>query len=243
MQPSTSSSSTGSKRARETTSAPTEPSQRKKKKKKRSPYLETLSVRDQPIDRVHWIETAALFGTPEQLAASLTNQVGAEVLYEVQEDCFRLDLLALDQHLAAAKWPTTSSPQAETLRMKRRNLVREVFPSKPGPGLVLDGFLITSIPNVDRGLASYDYYGRHISILALRKLMLDWPDCPLEIKQASGGFHPRPAGELECLVVAHFCQTFFNTFGRIPIPPPHLPHISTTRSAPKSLASLSLTAS
>lgn len=113
-------------------------------------------------------------------------------------------------------------------------------PKVGGFGLVLDGFIVSQIPNVDRGLVAYDYFGRQPAVRALRDLMVSWKGCPEAVRTAPLGFHQRQADELEALVVPSYCQLFFNTFGRMPVPPPRLPYISTTREEPRSVTAAAL---
>jgi hypothetical protein len=213
----------------------------KKSKKQLNDYLLSLPIHSGQIKQVHWIEKTILLGSAEDLEAALTPQVTAEILYELEENCFRLDLLVLDQFCAPHKWPTVTPETmlaSERARLTHRHAVQSVFPMKPGR--ILDGFVLTEIPHVDRGLASLDHHGRHPYLLKLRDLMLDWKGCPSSIKSALTSPLHRHADKLEALLVPFYCQTFFNCFGRIPVPPPRLPFLSRARSAPRPLCANSL---
>ncbi|KAJ2911998.1 hypothetical protein MD484_g8421, partial [Candolleomyces efflorescens] len=180
--PSKSSSSAARKRPLPTDDPDPDRNPTKRSKKQLNDYLLSLPIRSGSIKQVHWIEKTILLGSAEDLEAALTPRITAEILYELEENCFRLDLLLLDQFCAPHKWPMVTPDTmlaSERARLTRRRAVQSVFPMKPGS--ILDGFVLTEVPNIDRGLAALDHHGRHTYLLKLRELMLEWRGCPESI--------------------------------------------------------------
>ncbi|KAF6753500.1 hypothetical protein DFP72DRAFT_966778 [Ephemerocybe angulata] len=223
----------------------TPPRKKPKTKARKNPvpkyFVDVLRSKEESLDRIDWIETSVLLGKYEDLEAALTPRVTSEMLYELEENSFRMDLLSLDRVRAPSKWPAELASVArfdQLLILDRCKAVQAVFPMKLGQ--VLDNLVISFIPNVDRGLASYDHYGRHTSLVNLRALMLDWEGCPEDVRRASVKMIQSHVNQLEIAVVTFYCQAFWNSFGRLPVPPPRLPQVSRSRSEPKSLAADSL---
>ncbi|KAJ3509968.1 hypothetical protein NMY22_g16119 [Coprinellus aureogranulatus] len=112
---------------------PSKPKRARNEKVKTHEYFtKNFHVRSQPSREIHWVEQTIQFGSFEQLEEALTPQISAEIVYNLQEDCFRMELLALDKALAPRKWPVGDDAEAQDARAKRGRDVREVFPYKPG---------------------------------------------------------------------------------------------------------------
>ncbi|KAJ2917052.1 hypothetical protein MD484_g3367, partial [Candolleomyces efflorescens] len=198
-------------------------------------YLDSLSLRKEKLDKILWYEQTIMLGNEENLREALTPDIQAEVLWELREINWRIELMALDQVLAADQWPADSdgsddNGHGQERRLKREMMIRRVFPLNPGQRV--PDFFPTEIPNVDRGVAAYHWTKRHDAIGQLRALMFSWAGCPENILTLPGHFAPRSSEELECAVVEYYCQAFFDTFGRVPITPCRLPFRARARETP-----------
>ncbi|RXW13030.1 hypothetical protein EST38_g12822 [Candolleomyces aberdarensis] len=176
-----------------------------------------------------------MLGSKEDLEQALTPEISAEVLYELRETTFRLELMALDQVLAPHKWGgrETSDGDGDSLvqvRLQQEMALRHVFPVQPGEQVA--EIFISMIPNVDRGLAAEFWADRHPFVKQLHSLMLDWEGCPKAVREAPTSPGPNNTPQLEKLVVGYYCQTFATSFGRAPVTPCRLPYRARIREQP-----------
>jgi hypothetical protein len=176
-----------------------------------------------------------MLGSEEDLRKVITPAVTAEVIWELRENTWHLELMALDQALAPDFWPPAAedlvdSSGARHTRLQREMAIRRVIPARDGEEL--GEIFVTEIPTVDRGLASYHWSNRHGYLIALRELMLSWHKCPETIVNADTARVELPSRQLERLLVKFYCESFFDTFGRAPIVPCRLPHRARIRDVP-----------
>ena len=176
-----------------------------------------------------------MLGSEGDLQKAITPAVTAEVIWELREDTWHLDLMALDQALPPKFWLPASEglvDSSETLhtQLRREMVLRQALPARGGEDL--GEIFVTKIPNVDRGLASYHWSNHHGYLVALGELMLSWHKCPETIVNADTARVELPSRQLERLLVKFYCESFFDTFGRAPIVPCRLPHRARIRDVP-----------
>ena len=110
-------------------------------------------------------------------------------------------------------WSTESGVGA------REDLIRRMFPINNNE------ILVGKMPRMSLGLVSEDWSFRILHVDALRGLMAGWPG---EFSQELAQMCLRPVtpGEFEKIemkVISHYCQTFFDQFGRAPCTPHQVP--------------------
>ncbi|KAH6865348.1 hypothetical protein BKA70DRAFT_1244851, partial [Coprinopsis sp. MPI-PUGE-AT-0042] len=201
------------------------PRQQKKKKKPRvnsqqrdHSVLSAMPLRHGDVQEIIWLDSQILLNSVDELADKLTPAITAEVLWELHEMGFRLELLALDQALAPEKWSSGS--------VSRELVIRKVFPSSDGK---VAEFFVSSIPNRNQGLASFAWKERLQSISALRNLMLSWSTCSSSIRNSPPLTKINSQEAAACVerdVVEFYFSAFTNHFDRLPIPPVRLPYAS-----------------
>ncbi|TEB36935.1 hypothetical protein FA13DRAFT_1787234 [Coprinellus micaceus] len=205
------------------------------KRHKKNGYLESLPVRSGTLERILYFEQVMLLGSAEDLKKAVTPSITAEVIWELREDTWHLELMALDQALAPKHWPPADedlvgSSEARHTRLQCESAIRRVLPARNGEEL--GEIFVTEIPNIDTGLVSYHWSNRHGYLLALQELMLSWHKCPEWIVNADTARVELPSRKLERLLVKYYCESFFDTFGRAPIVPCRLPHHARIRDVP-----------
>lgn len=144
--------------------------------------------------------------------STLENQDFEEILWEMAELNFRQEFLALDLRIHA---DLSKNHASDTL--SRQDQVSACFPS--------GNLLIATIPEANRGLASYDSEERCRYLLRMQTLMRDWPGIKPPILSVDQ-FRWR-LGEIEELekgVATFYTQTFFNCFRRAPVIPRRISH-------------------
>jgi hypothetical protein len=210
---------------------PRNPTKKKKPRTKGQqrdhPVLSAMPLRHSDVHEIIWLDSQILLSSVDELANQLTPAITAEVLWELHEMGFRLELLALDQALAPHKWSTE--------RVSRELAIRRVFPSKHGK---VAEFFVSSIPNRNQGLASFNWRERLQSIMALRDLMLAWSTCRSSIRNSPSLAKVTSQEAAACVerdVVEFYFSSFSNHFDRLPIPPVRLPYASRARPEPISI--------
>ncbi|RDB30337.1 hypothetical protein Hypma_007053 [Hypsizygus marmoreus] len=132
-----------------------------------------------------------------------------EILWEMGELNFRQELLALDIRI------TNSDSSIDAIH--RQELIAACFPGGQ--------LLMAPLSEANHGLASYDGEERCRHLLALRRLMRDWPGKKPDILNVDQlRWRPRDTEDLEIAVATFYTQTFFNYFRRAPIIPRRLSH-------------------
>lgn len=174
-----------------------------------------LNITTKLVD-VYWdgdlVKTQA---TLEAGNLTLTLYTVRQIIWDLYEQNFRLELLALDRSI----FPRSKMNSDQ--EMARENLVVDVFP---------DGMIICHrLPIKDEGLGAKDWLARIQYVEAFRRLLIDWPSSPAgTLTSISDSLASAHNGEDLVLVVerklfAFYCQTFFLYFGRAPSVPHHLP--------------------
>jgi hypothetical protein len=159
-----------------------------------------------------WNGTKVLDGKVNMLTPAVT----LEIVWDLYEHNFRLELLALDHCVMAESW---RDPMKATIR---DSLLRGVF---PGDG----GFLVGAMPTSNQGLAAERWEDRLPFVENLRMLMSDWPGHSAVKLKGIKVFNPSFAPtcsyveEVERILAPFYCQTFFDFFGRAAITPHRIP--------------------
>lgn len=141
-----------------------------------------------------------------------------EILWDLHEHNFRLELTALDQCIMSEEWLDPATMVA------REKLLREVF---PGDG----GCLLDHLPERNEGITAERWEDRHRFIVAFSNILSSWPCAQdlarMSILQAAGHSENSVTRQdveiLENLAVSLYCQTFFDWFARAPVTPHRLP--------------------
>lgn len=169
-----------------------------------------------------------MLGSEGDLQKAITPAVTAEVIWELREDTWHLDLMALDQALPPKFWLPASEglvDSSETLhtQLRREMVLRQALPARGGEDL--GEIFVTKIPNVDRGLASYHWSNHHGYLVALGELMLSWHGYLVALRELMLSWHGYPetiinadiarvelvSRKLERLVIKYYCESFFDT--------------------------------
>lgn len=139
-----------------------------------------------------------------------------QITWELHELSFRAELVALDRCLV--------QPDADDhwMRERRNQRIFTIFRTKQ-----LFGTLY--IPSTPVGFAAPDAHARAESLEALRWLMQAWPMVPDAVKAGSlgGTISAEVIENLERVIVAFYCSTFYRVAGRAPV----LPRVPPPRSA------------
>lgn len=174
-----------------------------------------LNITTEPVD-VYWdgdlIKTRAML---EQGKLALALHTVRQVVWDLYELNFRIELLALDRSIFLRSKMTTEQVTA------RENLVLDVFP---------DGMVVFHrLPIKDVGLGAKDWLARIQYVEAFRKCIVDWPSSPsCTSVSISDSLASTQNGEdillaVERMLYSFYCQTFFLYFGRAASVPHHLP--------------------
>jgi hypothetical protein len=184
--------------------APTTRSQRKKVKN-----LDTFSARLAGVTR-----PAQVFWNNHLIAstdASSIAPIAAQVVWELFEANFRLELLVLDRCIMRSQW--RDAPTAAI----RESMVLAIFP----PNSTL---FVESVPRQNEGLATEYWEERAFYVENFRQLVSTWPQCPkLLLSKLRVPPNEDQVLSAERCVVQFYCQTFFNNFARAALSPYRLP--------------------
>ncbi|KAH6906265.1 hypothetical protein BKA70DRAFT_1429691 [Coprinopsis sp. MPI-PUGE-AT-0042] len=161
--------------------------------------------------------------TSQQEATSIPDDVIAEVVWELMELGFRLELAHIDRSLARTQWETEDS--------NREDQILNVFAREPDGAV--GGFTLAAFPAQNGGLASSDIRERARATFALQEVVKSWPGCPREITSAPFSEIPYHVDDLTTKISLYYCQTFFECFGRAPVVPHGLPSHSLKQYTPR----------
>ncbi|KAJ3531227.1 hypothetical protein NMY22_g8250 [Coprinellus aureogranulatus] len=186
---------------------------KQKKRRKTNPYLDGLPIRSERLTGVTYFEQSVRLNSVEDLRRTVVPLL-PEVLWEIREGGWRLELMALDQALARSRYPSADDDLVASSEARH---LGEIF--------------VSEIPTEDRGLASYHWTNRYPYVLALREVVLDWDGCPDTIVNALLAKLEITTLKLENAVAEFYCQSFFSTFGRHPFVPCRLPYRARKRDA------------
>ncbi|KAF9442850.1 hypothetical protein P691DRAFT_797940 [Macrolepiota fuliginosa MF-IS2] len=143
------------------------------------------------------------------------------LVWDAQEHNFRLEFLTLDHCILASIWATTEGA------VVRNGKFGAMWPDEV--------VLMAELPEDGSiGLAAGDWKKRARFVKAFRRIIMDWPgEIPEQLSQLS--FHQRAKGSdvwnepvmkrVETLASTHYCQIFFDYFGRAPCIPCIFPTI------------------
>ncbi len=151
----------------------------------------------------------------EQGDFTLSTVTIRQVVWDLYEQNFRLELLALDRSI----FPR--GKMSGEIGSVRDNLLLDVFPDA--------SFIFHRLPSKDQGLGAKDWLARIRMLKLFRKFMSDWPSSPSStVGHISDSLASAADGEqhlltLELTLYSFYCQTFFLYFGRAPCVPHHLP--------------------
>ncbi|KAH6886608.1 hypothetical protein BKA70DRAFT_1071146, partial [Coprinopsis sp. MPI-PUGE-AT-0042] len=187
-------------------------------------YLDNLLSTQQAVDSVVWFDQTITLASSNNIHTTIPPEMSSEIIWELCEVGFRLELRHIDQCLAPHLWKGSD-------RNARDEALRRVFP------LEADGSPSDYIPGVfpiaDSGLASTEAGESVRATLAFRLVVSDWPDCPSTIKVATIQPDEPSVTSLLNSVMRFYCQTFFDCFGRPPVVPHRLPPSALARKAPR----------
>jgi hypothetical protein len=158
------------------------------------------------VETVFWREQQI----PVASIGSLAPHITAEILWDLFENNFRLELLALDRVVVPFAWKGQGA-------FDRDRLIRSVFPD--------DAYISNRVPDVSVGLASESVKDRRPYVEAFRSVVSSWPNAPRGLAGGSLGEDAKVQNVLmvEHLSVYFYCQTFFDHVGRAPVVPHRIP--------------------
>lgn len=145
------------------------------------------------------------------------------IVWDVEEHNFRVELTTLDHLIMATMW---NEHDGRAIRERKLNAL---WPQ----GVVLS----LEVPSESScGIAAKDWVRRCPYVEAFRDIMMDWPGhIPESLRRLSIRQGVQVGDEIEWdetamekverLVAAHYCQTFFDHFGRAPSVPRRFPSL------------------
>ena len=179
-------------------------------------FAEFIPASGPPLP-IHW--DGALVLKAEQLSGSfeLPAYVGKQVVWELFENNFRLELLALDRCVRPRS--STDILGAE----QQDDEVKSVFPRS--------SWLSFTMPKWDEGLGADYFEDRKVYLENFRKLLASWPG--REAVDLSGMLVVTPEGStalydetnikcIEMVAFPFYCKMFFRYFNRAPCVPHQL---------------------
>jgi hypothetical protein len=221
------------KRPLEEDPTPKPPTRTSGKGKGEQEYLKTLREEAREVEKICFLENVIQLGKVGDLREMMSPGVVAELVWELWEMGFRVELVLLDQHLAPQYWPSTQTDDPvvntanEATRLARELAIRRIFDESDTSSL-----LPMFIHNRDRGLAAYAWRERRLALLKLREIMLGWEGAPARLKEVSMDAAEVRVAAMEAEVTYVYCTMFMSTFGRAPIVLCRLPFKARTREVP-----------
>lgn len=190
---------------------PTKPNRRSQKAKEMqgSIFAGPVAPATRP-DVVYWGDLAVMEGQVDNLTPNVT----AEIIWNLFEQNFRYEVRHLDRLLLPDAWSTEAGAGS------REDQIRRMFP------MGHDDILVGKMPRMSLGLVAEDWGNRILHVDALRGLMAGWPgDFSQELaKMCLRPVTPDEFAKIEMKVISHYCQTFFDQFGRAPCTPHQVPN-------------------
>ncbi|KAJ3507968.1 hypothetical protein NMY22_g16763 [Coprinellus aureogranulatus] len=139
-------------------------------------YFTQLLVGNTPLT-LTWLDQSIRVHTKKTISDSVTDLLSAEVLWDLAELGFRLELLYLDQVMAPRCWLVVEGDNPNRVRDVQDNMIRAVF-RLPGDDTIPASYFLSSIPCRPFGLNAGDLDPLRQALVSLRDLMLDWAGCP-----------------------------------------------------------------
>jgi len=140
------------------------------------------------------------------------------LVWDAQEHNFRLELMTLDRCLLGHIWSTSEGAAM------REQMFSALWPN--------DVIFMAELPVQAQGISAADWRSRCSFVETFRRIIMDWPGTtPQALSTLS--FHSCVEGEdvwdrvgmekVERMAASHYCQTFFDYFGRAACIPHILP--------------------
>lgn len=141
---------------------------------------------------------------------SLSDDIRREIVWDLYEHNFRLELLALDCVIFPRELMA-----AEDVSL-RDDMVLACFPGHT--------IINATYPSADSGLAARDWRVRRPFVEAFRLLLADWGTAEAKLLGAMAtGDTERSVMDVEKVAYAFYCRNFFKYLGRAPCTPHLLP--------------------
>jgi hypothetical protein len=164
---------------------------------------------------IFWRDVSVMEGN----ADNLTPAISAEIIWNLFEQNFRLEIRMVDQQVLPADWAL------EELAGVRDELIRRIFPEDD------DGYIVGRMPENNVGLVAENWRDRVRSVEALRMLITGWPGpdahalASMSMFDGCGKLTTTRAHfeRVEEMAVGLYCQMFFDYFGRAPSTPHRIP--------------------
>lgn len=164
---------------------------------------------------IFWRDVSVMEGNTD----NLTPEISAEVVWNLFEQNFRLEIRMVDQQVLPADWAS------QDLAAVRDELVRRIFPEDD------EGYIVGRVPASNVGLVAENWRDRVRAVEALRVLVAGWPGpdalalASMSLFDGSGKLTTTRAHfeRVEEKAVGLYCQTFFDYFGRAPSTPHRIP--------------------
>jgi hypothetical protein len=158
------------------------------------------------VDSVYWRQKRL----SKEDFTHLEPQVLSEILWDLYEHNWRLDLLTLDRIVKPSLWRGEQAHNQDVL-------IKSLFHNQ--------SYLVTDFPQSDIGISASSWKDRSPYINNFRQILSSWPSwsrLPQRVRE-------RKLVTLEDVNVVErgladfYCQTFFDHFGRAPITPHRFP--------------------
>ena len=165
-----------------------------------------------PPEDIYWQRKLVL--SARSIAAgklTVEKKIWREVVWDLYENNFRVELLALD----CCIFPRKLMPEVDA--SARDEMVLSVFPEQ-------SVFVYSKRTRLYHGLAGIEWQDRQEYVEAFRKLLSDWPGKEaLALKQMRVDNNERSVIAVERLAYPFYCKTFFEFLGRAPTTPHRFP--------------------
>ena len=166
-----------------------------------------------PSLAVHWNGKLVLSAEKIQKSFIFPALVGAQIIWELFENNFRLELLALDRCVR---------PRAGNVAEQWDEEVRRIFPRS--------AWMVLTVPTWDEGLGAAQAADRVAYVERFRKLLASWPEgtalqeLSAQVDEGSSDVYKETAVlRVEAVAYPFYCRTFFKYFSRAPSVPYQLP--------------------
>lgn len=146
----------------------------------------------------------------EVVSSPPPTRICQEIAWELCELGFRVELDELDHALI---------PRTDDRGLERAELIDQVSPG-------CRHWYFRAFPQNSTGLTSYELHDRIPCLEALRRLMLDWPNVPHDLKESPSldlTTSPDTVTTVERAIASFYVQSFFDVSGRAAVIPRRLP--------------------
>lgn len=160
---------------------------------------------------------AKAYDVVEGAVVNMEPQAIREIVWELAELNWRYELLALDKYAAPHMWL-----QEDTAGARITAILLVYSPSS--------SFVLTHapFPTEDSAVCARTRAQRLPAFTALRRVMCEWPGCPLAIQREVSMYAPSSSdcpesSVIEAQTMQFYCQTFYEFFHRPPVLPCQIP--------------------